>query len=91
MQLKVWLVRKHPSCLGMQLKYLVYKKLCTLTKCIVLSTVASLLRRKVVMGVGKKELGALREKGREDRERKCCHNAVKSASRTRSTTESSSA
>ena len=32
MQLKVWLVRKHPSRLGMQLKHPVYKKLCnTLT------------------------------------------------------------
>ena len=26
-QLKVWLVRKHSSCLGMQLKHPVYKKL----------------------------------------------------------------
>ena len=31
MQLKVWLVDKHPSRFGMQLKYLVYKKLSTLT------------------------------------------------------------
>ena len=30
MQLKVWLVCKHPSHLGMQLKDLVYKKLCTI-------------------------------------------------------------
>ena len=30
MQLKLWLVRKHPSRFGMQLKYLVYKKLSTL-------------------------------------------------------------
>ena len=32
MQLKVWLVHKHLSCLGMQLKHPVYKKLCTLTQ-----------------------------------------------------------
>ena len=31
MQLKVWLVRKHPPRLGMQLKVPVYKKVCTLT------------------------------------------------------------
>ena len=43
MQLKVWLVRKHPSRLGMQLKYPVYKKLCIhLRKLIVLSAVAAL-------------------------------------------------
>ena len=39
MQLKVWLVRKHPSSLGVQLKYLVYKNL---RKFIVLSAVAAL-------------------------------------------------
>ena len=32
MQLKVWLVHKHLSHLGMQLKHPVYKKLCTLTQ-----------------------------------------------------------
>ena len=32
MQLKVWLVHKHPSRLGMQLKHPVYKRLCTLTQ-----------------------------------------------------------
>ena len=31
MQVKVWLVRKHLSCLEMLLKDPVYKKLCTLT------------------------------------------------------------
>ena len=39
MQLKVWLVHKHPSRLGMQLKDPVYKKLCTF---IVPSAVAAL-------------------------------------------------
>ena len=45
MQLKVWLVCKHPSRLGMQLKDPVYKKLCTLTvrKFIVPSTVVVLV------------------------------------------------
>ena len=38
---------------------------------------------KIVMGARKKELGAWRENGREDSERKCSHNAVKSASSTR--------
>ena len=46
---------------------------------------------KNVMGARKKELGAWRENGREDRERKCSYNAVKSASRTMSTRVSSSA
>ena len=36
------------------------------------------------------ELGTWREKGREDRERKCSHNAMKSASRTMSTSGSTS-
>jgi len=40
MQLKVWAVHKHPSHLGMQLKYPVYQKLCTLMQ--VLSTVVAL-------------------------------------------------
>ena len=31
MQLKEWLVRKHPSHLEMQLKHPVYNKVCTLT------------------------------------------------------------
>ena len=38
----VWLVPKHPPRLGMQLKYPVYKKVCTLRKLIVLSAVAAL-------------------------------------------------
>ena len=45
----MWLVRNHPSHLGMQLKYPVYKKCVHLHKFIVLSVVAalavSLLRR----------------------------------------------
>ena len=72
MQLKVWLVRKHPSSLGMQLKHPVYKSCIHLRKFIVLSAVValavSLSRRqtaKVVMGVREKELGAWREKGED--------------------------
>ena len=42
MQLKVWLVCKHPFCLGMQLKYPVYKSCVHLHKFIVLSAVAAL-------------------------------------------------
>ena len=34
MQLKVWLVCRH-SHSGMQLKYPVYKRLCTINKCII--------------------------------------------------------
>ena len=49
MQARVWLVRKHPSHLGMQLKVPVYKKCVHLHKFVVPSTVAalavSLLRR----------------------------------------------
>ena len=46
---------------------------------------------KIVMGAKKKELGAWRENRREDKECKCSHNPVKSASRTMSMRESSSA
>ena len=41
-QLKVWLVHKHSSCLGMQLKDAVYKNLCSLTKFIISSAVMAL-------------------------------------------------
>ena len=73
MQLKVWLVRKHPSHLGMQLKYLVKKSCVHLRKFTVLSTVAAksdchdIKMAKVVTGARKKELGAWRENGGEDR------------------------
>ena len=36
----------------------------------------------MVMGARKKELGAWHKNRREDRKRKCSHNAMKSASRT---------
>ena len=43
MQLKVWLVRKHPSRLGMQLNILFTKSCIHLCKFIVLSAVAALV------------------------------------------------
>ena len=42
MQARVWLVRKHPSRLGMQLKVPVYKKCVHLRKFVVPSVVAAL-------------------------------------------------
>ena len=45
MQLKVWLVRKHLSRLGMQLKHPVYKKLCTIVLSAVAALAVSLSRR----------------------------------------------
>ena len=67
MQLKVWLVCKHPSHLGMQLKDPVYKKKCVdLLKYIVLSAVAalavSLLQRQNGDGSEKERAGSLAQK-----------------------------
>ena len=82
MQLKVWLVCKHLSHLGMQLKHPVYKKLCTLVyvchsqRCSGTSGLI-VMTGKVVMGARKKELGAKTEKTK----RKSNVNAVKSTLR----------
>ena len=64
MQLKVWLVCKHPSHLGMQLKVPVYKKCVRLRKFVAPSAVATLAvssrrqnGKKTVMRARKKELG----------------------------------
>ena len=65
MQLKVWLVCKHLSHLGMQLKDPVYKKLCTLAKvdysqhCSSTShlIVTTSKRQNPLMKLSKKELG----------------------------------
>ena len=71
----MWLVRKHPSRLGMQLKYPVYKKLRTLRKFIVLGAVAALAA--LAVSLSRRQNGkncdgsegelAWRENGREDR------------------------
>ena len=93
MQLKVWLVRKHPSRLGMQLKHPVYKKLCTIVLSAVAALAVSLSRRqngKSCDGSEEERARSLARKGRR-RQRKCSLNAVNSASRTMSTRESSSA
>ena len=78
----------------MQLKFLVYKNL---GKFIVLSAVAALAvsflqwQNSKNCDGSKEELGAWCESGREDREHKCSHNAVKSASRMMSMRERAAA
>ena len=73
MRLKVWLVHKHPSRLGMQLKHPVYKKVVYLRKFIILSTVAALAvssqrqNGKSCDGSKKERGRAWRKNGGEDR------------------------
>ena len=72
----------------MKLKYPVYKNCVHLRKFIVLSAVAVLVVSLLRYQNAKIVLGAWRKNGREDRERKCSRNAVKSVSRMMSTRES---
>jgi len=69
MQLKVWLVHKHPSHLGMQLKYLVYKSCVHLRKFIVLIAVAASRcdnkMAKIVMGARRSRSLARKRKRRQ--------------------------
>ena len=84
MQLKVWLVYKHPSRLRMQVKYpqVVYACVSLSFSVVVLKVVVSLLQcqiGKIVTWARKKELRDWRKNGSEDKERKRSHNLVKSA------------
>ena len=61
-------MHKHPSRLGMQLKYPVYKNLCKLRKFIVLSTVAAL-----AVSMSQHENGKNCDGSEEERARSLAH------------------
>ena len=67
----------------------VYSKFIVLSAVVALAV--SLLRQQNGDGSEKERARSLAQKRKEDRERKCSHNVVKSPSRTMSTRESSSA
>ena len=65
MQAKVWPVRKHPSCLGMQFKVPVYKKCVHLCKFVVPGTVVVL-----VVSLSRRQDGQKHDESEEERARR---------------------
>ena len=75
MQARVLLVCKHPSHLGMQLKFLFTKSVYTYVSLLLLALWQRYWSHcpKTVMGARKKELGEWRENGSKDRETRGSH------------------